>query len=108
MRTRSLEQFPACAEQSFPASPADAPAIGVHRVAFSVLVRRRLWSAIRFADVRANGERLEVVHGGAAVILLVRDHLLDQGDRPQLRVARRPRATSAESLPCRPGPPLAP
>jgi hypothetical protein len=39
MRTRSLEQFAASTKQSFPASPADAPAIRVHRVAFSFPVR---------------------------------------------------------------------
>lgn len=81
MRTRSLEQFAASAEQSFPASPSDAPAIRTHRVAFSFQVRPRLRSAIRFADVRANVERLEVMHRGATVIPLVRDHLFDYDDR---------------------------
>ena len=80
LRTRSLEQFAASAKQSFPASPTDAPAIRVHRIAFRFLVRPRLRSAIRFADVGANGERLEVVHRGATVIPLVRHHLFDHGD----------------------------
>ena len=60
MRTRSLEQFAASAEESFSANPADAPAVRVHRVAFSVLVYPGLPSAIGFADVRANVERLAV------------------------------------------------
>ena len=46
MRTRSLEQFAASAEQSFSPSAADAPTIRVHRVAFRFLVRPRLRSPI--------------------------------------------------------------
>lgn len=54
MRTRSLEQFPASAEKAFSPIPANAPSIRVDRVSFGGLVRPRLRSAIRFADVGAN------------------------------------------------------
>ena len=65
MGTWSLEQFPASAEEVFSPIPADAPSIRVDRVSFGFLVRPRLRPAIRFADVGANLQRLQIVHRGA-------------------------------------------
>ena len=48
--------------------PTGAPSIRVDRVSFSLLVSPRLRPAIRFADVGANLQRLQIVHRGAAVI----------------------------------------
>jgi hypothetical protein len=81
MRTRSLEQFPASAEEAFTAIPVDASSIRVDRVSFGFLVRPRLRSAIRFANVGANLQRLQIVHRAAAVIALVGDDFLDHRDR---------------------------
>ena len=55
MRAWSLEQFPASAEEPFTAAAPDATAIRVHGIPFHLLINPRLWPAIGFADVRANG-----------------------------------------------------
>jgi hypothetical protein len=81
MRTRSLEQFAASAEEPLAAVSPDAASIRIDCVPFGCLVRPRLEAAIRFADVGTNLERLEIVHGGATVVALVRNHLLDRRDR---------------------------
>jgi hypothetical protein len=62
MRTRSLEQFPASAEEAFSTIPANAPSIRVDCVSFGFLGGPRLRSAIRFAVVGANPQRLQIVH----------------------------------------------
>ena len=72
MRTRSLEQFSASAEQPFAPAASGPPAVRVHGIPFSFLINPRLWSAIRFADVRADRQRLQIVYRRAAVIALVR------------------------------------
>jgi hypothetical protein len=51
------------------------------RVPFRFLVRPRLGAAIRFTDVGANVQRLEIVYRGEAVIALVGDDFLDPPDR---------------------------
>src|SRR3979409_1064381 len=73
MRARSLQQFAASAEEALAAISADAPAIRIHCVACSDLVRPRLPAAIGLADVGANLKRLQIVHRGAAVVALVGD-----------------------------------
>src|SRR5436309_2283722 len=61
MRARSLQQLAARAEEPFPAVAADPASICIDRVAFRLLIDPRLWPAIRFADVGANLQRLEIV-----------------------------------------------
>jgi hypothetical protein len=66
MRTGALEQFPTSAEKVLTTIPADAPSIRVDRVPFGLLISPRLRSAIRFADVGANVQRLQIVHRRSA------------------------------------------
>src|SRR5262249_50666661 len=80
MRTRSLEQFAAFAEEPLAAVAADVPSIRIDRVPFGLLVGPRLWTAIGFADVSSNLQRLQIVYRGAAMIALVGDDLLDHHD----------------------------
>jgi hypothetical protein len=77
----SFEQFPAFPEESLPAVAPDPTSIRVDRVPFGFLVGPRLWSAIGFADVGANRQRLEVTDHRATVVALVGDDLLDHSHR---------------------------
>jgi hypothetical protein len=81
MRTWSLEPFAASAEEPLAAVAADASSIGIDRVPLGFLVRPRLRAAIRFADVGANLQRLQVVNHPSTVIALVGDDFLDHRDR---------------------------
>jgi hypothetical protein len=78
MCTRSLEQFAGSAEELL---AANAASIGVDRVAFRFLVRPRLRAAIRFSDVGADSQHLQITYGGATVITLVGNHLVDHRNR---------------------------
>ena len=80
MRARTFQQFPASAEEPFAARAADAPPIRIHRAPFSLLIRPGLAAAIGFTDVGANLQRLQIEHAGPAVVTLVRDELLNDGD----------------------------
>jgi hypothetical protein len=81
MRTRSLKQFAASAEEPFAAVAADAPSVRIDRIAFGLLLPPQLGPAIRFADVGANLQRLQVVNHPSTVIALVGDDFLDHRDR---------------------------
>ena len=87
MRTRSLEQFSAFAEKPFPAVAADAPSIRVDRVALRFLIDPRLGPTIRFADVDANLQCLQIVHRRSTVVALVGDDLFDHRHRSSVTAA---------------------
>src|SRR5207237_3026893 len=63
----------------FPRAP-DAPPIRIHRAPFGLLIRPGLAAAIGFTDVGANLQHLQIEHAGPAVVTLVRDELLNDGD----------------------------
>jgi hypothetical protein len=71
MRTRALEQFPTSAKQSLSTFAADPASVRIHGVSLRALIGPRLAPPIRFADIRANLQRLQIVHRGAAVVALV-------------------------------------
>ena len=77
MRARSLQQFSASPEQPFPAIATDATSIHIDRIPFRRLTDPRLTPAIRFAEVGANLERLQIVHHRAAVVALVSANFLN-------------------------------
>ena len=81
MRVWPFQVLAAPPQQTFPAAPANAAAIGVDGVAFGALIDPVLWPAIGFADVRPHPERLQLHHLLLAVIALVGHEFLGRRDR---------------------------
>jgi hypothetical protein len=64
MRARAFQQLSAPAEEPFATRAADAPPIRIDSVGCSLLLRPRLTTPIRFTDVGANVEPLQIEHAG--------------------------------------------